>query len=116
VSPKLSPTLAYCGFDCADCPAYKATQSGDIAEQKQVASRWSKAVGKPMSIEQILCDGCRAGGGRMVAYCAECPIRLCAVKRDYPTCAHCPDMSDCGKIIQRKTRRMLVNLKKKLGI
>jgi hypothetical protein len=52
----------------------------------------------------------------MVAYCAECPIRLCAVKRDYPTCAHCPDMSDCGKIIQRKTRRMLVNLKKKLGI
>jgi hypothetical protein len=112
----LNDTTAFCGFDCADCPAYKATQSGDPEEQKLVAVRWSKAIGKPMTAAEILCDGCRVKGGRMVAYCAECNIRSCALSRGYLTCAHCPDMSDCGRIVQKKTRRMLVKLKQKLGI
>jgi hypothetical protein len=110
----LSKFIAACGFDCRDCPAYKATHSKDLEEQKRMAEKWSKAVGKPMTIDEIKCDGCRAGG-RLVAYCASCNIKTCAQNKGYPTCAHCPDMP-CGKIVQRKTQDMLVKLKKELGI
>ena len=112
----LNDFIAFCGFDCRECPAYKATRSGSPEEQKLVAARWSKAVNKTVTVQEILCDGCRVKDGRLVAYCAECNIRSCAVSKGYPTCAHCPDMSDCGRIMKGKTRRMLVNLKKKLGI
>ena len=109
----LSKYIAACGFDCRECPAYKATQ-GDEAEQKRVAEKWSKAAGKTMTIDEIKCDGCQAGG-RIVAYCASCSIKTCAEGKGYPTCAHCPEMP-CDKIVQRKTVNMLVKLKKELGI
>ncbi len=112
----LSDLVAYCGFDCSNCPAYKATQSGDLEERKRIAEKWSRANGQKMTPENILCDGCRVRGGRLVAYCAECNIRTCAIKKGYLTCAHCPDMPACEKITQRKTREMLEELKKKLGI
>lgn len=112
----LSDRIAYCGFDCSNCPAYKATQSGDIKERKRVADKWSKTTGQKMTPENILCDGCRVQNGRLVAYCAECNIRTCAINKGYPTCAHCPDMPSCEKIVQRKTREMLLELKKELGI
>ncbi len=69
-----------------------------------------------MTVEEILCDGCRVQGGRLVAYCAECNIRACALAKGYPTCAHCPDMPTCDKIVQEKTRKGLRELKKKLRI
>ena len=112
---KLSDLVAVCGFDCSDCPAYKATHSNDIEEKKRVAEKWSKAAGHTVTVEEILCDGCRAGG-RLVAYCAACNIRTCAVSKGYLTCAQCPDMAGCTKITRRKTREMLEELKKKLGI
>jgi hypothetical protein len=115
MATRLSNLIAYCGFDCFECPAYKATHNDDLEEKKRIAEKWSKAAGKTMTVEEILCDGCRAGG-RLVAYCAECNIRTCAVDKDYPTCAHCPDMPSCEKIVQRKTKEMLEELKKKLGI
>jgi hypothetical protein len=110
----LSRYIAACGFDCRECPAYKATH-GSAAEQKNVAEKWTKTTGKTMSAADILCDGCRAGG-RLVAYCASCNIKTCAEAKGYPTCAHCPEMPACPKITQRKTREMLEKLKEKLGI
>jgi hypothetical protein len=107
--------VAFCGFDCSNCPAYIVTQSGDVEEKKRLAEKWTKATGKKMAPEDIFCDGCNAGG-RLVAYCAECAIRTCAIAKAYPTCAHCPDMPTCDKITTRKTREMLVKLKKELGI
>ncbi len=109
----LTDFVAACGFDCRECPAYKATHSGDEAEKKRIAEKWSQAAGKTMTVEDILCDGCRAGK-RLVAYCATCNIKACAIAKGYPTCAHCPEMLECGKITQRKTREMLEKLKQKL--
>jgi hypothetical protein len=109
----LSNFIAACGFDCRDCPAYKATHSHDVEEKERMAKKWSKTVGKKMTVEDILCDGCRAGR-RLVAYCADCAIRTCAQNKSYPTCAHCPEMPACAKITQRKTRAMLEELKKTL--
>ena len=111
----LSKFIAACGFDCRNCPAYKATHSSDITEQKRVAEKWSKANGQKMTVEDILCDGCRVPGGRLVAYCAACNIKTCAQNKGYPTCAHCPECP-CDKIVQRKTQEMLAELKKTLGI
>jgi hypothetical protein len=110
--PKL---VAFCGFDCSNCPAYKVTQSGDVEEKKRLAEKWTIAVAKKVTPEDIFCDGCSAGG-RLVAYCVECAIRTCAIAKAYPTCAHCPEMLTCGKVTTRKTREMLVELKKTLGI
>lgn len=109
----LSDFIAACGFDCRECPAYKATHCDGEAEKKRTAEKWSKAAGKTVTVEDILCDGCLAGG-RLVAYCADCVIRTCAQAKGYPTCAHCPDMPSCPKITQRKTREMLEALKKTL--
>jgi hypothetical protein len=106
--------MAPCGFDCLNCPAYKATR-GVAKEQERVAARWSKANGKKMTAADILCDGC-LGGGRLVAFCAGCAIRTCALAKGYPTCAHCPAMLECGKITTPKTREMLIKLKETLGI
>jgi hypothetical protein len=112
----LSDLVAYCGFDCSNCPAYKATHSDDITEKNRIAEKWAKTTGKPMTPEDILCDGCRVSGGRLVAYCAECNIRTCAINKGVITCAHCPEMPICEKITTRKTREVLEELKKKLRI
>jgi hypothetical protein len=108
----LNDLIAVCGFDCSNCPAYKATHSDDEAEKLRVAEKWSKAAGKEVTTKDILCDGCRAGG-RLVAYCADCNIRTCAQSKGYLTCAHCPECP-CDKIVRRGTREMLAALKKTL--
>lgn len=112
----LDDLVAVCGFNCADCRAYKATKNNDLKELARLADEWTKSLGKTYAPEDILCDGCRVPGRRRVAYCAGCNIRVCALSKGYPTCAHCPDMPDCGKITQPKAREMLAELKKKLGI
>jgi hypothetical protein len=111
----LSDFIAACGFDCRNCPAYQATQSNDQAERERIAEKWSKANGQKMTPENILCDGCRVPGGRLVAYCASCNIRTCAQSQGYLTCAHCPRMP-CEKIVRPKTREMLEQLKIDLQI
>ena len=108
----LNNLIAVCGFDCSNCPAYKATHSDDEAEKLRIAEKWSEAAGKEVTKKDILCDGCRAGG-RIVAYCAECNIRTCAQSKRYLTCAHCPTCP-CENIVQRKTQEMLEALKKTL--
>jgi hypothetical protein len=109
----LSDLIAACGFDCRNCPAYQATHGGDKAEQERVAAKWSQANSRAMTVKDILCDGCRVPGGRLVAYCADCAIRTCATSKGYPTCAHCP-ACPCDKIVRRKTAEMLAELKKTL--
>jgi len=108
-------TLAPCGFYCSGCPAYKAAHGGSAEDRERLAKKWSRANGKKMTVPEVLCDGCMSGG-RLVAFCAACAIRTCAIAKDYPTCAHCPDMETCGKIVPEKTRKGLRELKEKLGI
>lgn len=38
------------------------------------------------------CAGCKQGRGN-----PDCPIRLCAVSRQYDSCAECPDLKTCDK-------------------
>ena len=81
--------IAYCGLDCHSCPAFLATQSGDMEALAVVAARWSSDTGMEVKAESILCDGCRSGSERINAFCAVCRIRDCAVARGLATCASC---------------------------
>jgi hypothetical protein len=105
--------IAVCGFDCSNCPAYKATHSNDKAEMERIAEKWSKAAGQTMTINDILCDGCRVPGGRQVVYCASCNIRTCAGEKDHITCVHCT-LCPCEKIVAPPAREALEALKKTL--
>lgn len=81
--------IAYCGINCAECPAYLATQKEDHEEIKKIAKKWSS---EPMSFkpEEIYCDGCTSEG-RHFSWCSECPIRSCSQERGLENCAHCDE-------------------------
>jgi hypothetical protein len=91
--------IAYCGLNCAECPAYLATQSGDPAALERVAAEWRVAFNAPeMTAESIICDGCLAtNGGRLADYCGMCEIRACALERNMASCAFCADYA-CAKL------------------
>lgn len=91
--------IAYCGLNCAECPAYLATQSGDPAALEHVAAEWRVAFNAPeITAAGIICDGCLATiGGRLAGYCGMCEIRACALERNMVTCAFCPDYG-CARL------------------
>ncbi len=91
--------IAYCGLNCAACPAYLATQSGDPAALERVAAEWRVAFNAPdITAASLACDGCLATiGGRLADYCAVCEIRACAVERNVVSCAFCADYG-CAKL------------------
>jgi hypothetical protein len=87
----MSTLIAACGLDCSKCDAYIATQANDPAALEQIAAKWRVEYNAPaIAAENILCDGCMAGG-RVIGHCAECKIRLCALERGFTTCAECQD-------------------------
>jgi len=91
--------IAYCGLNCAGCPAFVATQSGDPAALERVAAEWRVAFNAPeMTAESIICDGCLASiDGRLAGYCSMCEIRACAIERGVVNCAFCDDFG-CAKL------------------
>jgi Protein of unknown function (DUF3795) len=89
--------IAFCGLDCSECPAYKATQSGDMEELARVAEEWSQQFKRDIPTDSILCDGCKLDAGRLSGYCSTCEVRNCAIAKDVITCAHCRDYV-CAKL------------------
>jgi hypothetical protein len=84
--------ISYCGLDCAECPAYRATQAEDMEELARVAEEWGAQFKAEIAPESILCDGCKTGeGARRSGYCSVCGVRACAVEKGVLTCAHCEE-------------------------
>ena len=83
--------IAYCGLNCAECPAYNATQSDDQTLREKVAAEWSKEFNIELSSDDINCDGCHSTEGVLFSHCFECPMRLCALDRPLETCAECDE-------------------------
>ena len=85
--------IAFCGLDCGECDAFKATANDDDALRAKVAEEWSKAYNVSILPEYINCTGCHSAGVK-VHYCESmCEVRKCAVGRGLDTCAHCGDFS-----------------------
>jgi hypothetical protein len=91
--------IAACGLDCAACPAYIASMTGDNALRAKTAAEWSKAFGFDCTPDMVNCHGCMATDGVQVGHCADCEIRACAVAgKKLSTCAGCGEFSSCGKL------------------
>ncbi len=81
--------IAYCGIDCAGCPAYIAKKTNDENLRKKTAAEWSKMFNAQMKPEDINCDGCTATG-QHILYCdSMCEIRKCAIQKNVTNCAYC---------------------------
>ncbi len=81
--------IAYCGIDCSDCDAYKATRTHDQTELERVATEWRKQFGWELTAASLACDGCLPSEGPAASYCAVCEIRACAIDRGLASCAYC---------------------------
>lgn len=86
--------IAYCGLDCYQCPAYKATREGDRPGLEAVARRWSTPAVQ-LTADDITCDGCHSP--KPALDCARCEVKRCAEEKRRETCADCPD-HECGKL------------------
>ncbi len=89
--------IAYCGLDCAACPAFHAAERLTVDERQGVANQWNGEFGGNHTVEDIDCTGCAATDGHHPPYCAVCEIRLCAAAKAVPTCAECADYG-CEKL------------------
>jgi len=89
--------IAYCGLNCAECPALMATQKDDDNTRKKVAEQWSQQYNSDIKPEDINCKGCLSEKGRVFKYCKVCDIRKCGRKKGVENCAYCDDYG-CAKL------------------
>lgn len=93
----MSEILAFCGLLCNECAAYLATVANDDEQKKAIASQWSREFGAEINPEDINCLGCSSVQEPLFNYCRICEIRKCAIVRNLPNCAACPDYG-CQKL------------------
>jgi len=88
--------IAFCGIDCCECPAFRATLANDDNLREQAARMFS--YGKILlRKEDINCYGCHSNY-RLTKLCMNCRIRACAeYKEVIQTCAECENYP-CPKI------------------
>jgi len=88
--------IAYCGLDCNECRAFKATQAKDFEWKGQIAKQWTEGLKVEFKPEDINCRGCKSD--TISGWCRKiCKIRPCAEERNVETCAHC-DNYPCDKL------------------
>lgn len=117
--------IAYCGIDCAKCPAYRLPRLGEKLHMKgffqwmlrrgierarhgrsqklDARSQNAEVKGQEPSAKAteeagyIICDGCTAIDARCLKPCLACPVRCCAMETGITNCAHCPKFP-CGQL------------------
>jgi len=89
--------IAYCGLNCAECPGYVATQSGDEEALKKVVAQWSDEYSGTLTIDDVRCSGCHATQGPLMSHCSVCGIRVCSAEKSLANCAHCDEFA-CDKL------------------
>lgn len=79
--------IAFCGNDCAMCPRYTATQSGDVLKLNEIAILWHQLGWRDtiMSAEEIMCYGCSSSN-----FCRY-RIQKCASENKVNNCGKCND-------------------------
>ena len=90
--------IAFCGLNCETCEARIATLTNDAALHEKVAKQWSEMNGVEITPEMTFCHGCRTGELK-TPYCASlCPVRQCALSKQYETCGDCAALDSCEKV------------------
>jgi len=83
--------FAYCGLNCSECPALRATVSGNPETRKQIAEEWSEIYSADIDPEDINCMGCSTKDERKFSHCFNCSIRQCAMEKSLSSCHECSD-------------------------
>ena len=91
----MAKMISACGLDCFGCECREATLSGDMEKKADIAVRWSKNYNAILTAADIHCVGCTEAGVHF-SWCEQCPIRTCAISRNYQTCAECAEFP-CDK-------------------
>ena len=88
--------LGYCGINCTECSAYKATVTTDDKLMRHVEETFGDGTG---TYKDWVCLGCLHHEPALIAkYCATCEIRGCAIEHGIANCAVCPDYDECEKL------------------
>jgi hypothetical protein len=82
--------IAYCGINCAKCPAYRLPRLGEKLHIPGFFQWLLTSRVKPKPEGYVICDGCTAIDARCLKPCLECPVRCCAMEMGVENCAHCP--------------------------
>lgn len=91
------PEVAFCGLDCSNCSAYKATIGNDNELRIKTAAEWGVAFQTNIKPEEIHCLGCKST--TIFTYCRVCEIRACNLHKLYDNCAECESYA-CEKLAQ----------------
>ena len=83
----MNDMTAYCGINCATCPLYKATVSGDDALKRQVAEEWGSMYKRTFHISEMECSGCKSE--KVFIMCSKCDIKACNKNKESETCRRC---------------------------
>ncbi len=88
--------IGFCGDNCALCPRYIATKSGDIHHLEKVRDLWVKVGWRDAatSPEEVACSGCTS-----VKSCRYDNVRICARDKGITNCGECIDYP-CREIIK----------------
>lgn len=82
--------IAFCGIDCAACPAYVGTQTGDERLLAKTAEEWSTGE-YPLKPEDVICDSCTVAGKRLPSFTSLCKMKDCCREKGIPNCAYCDE-------------------------
>jgi len=127
--------VGYCGLYCNACGIRQGKIKEAVQNLRKVMgaygfdkimpelAEWEPSFKHYGEFEQVLtglvnlfgdCPGCYAGGGD-----PGCKVRRCAQQRGYKTCAECPDVQECEKILEHvkgdPTRRAVLEEIKEMG-
>ena len=88
--------IGYCGINCNNCLAYKATVNNDLALLEKAAGSFQNGA---YPAQDWVCLGCQPADQPFLAkFCAKCEIRLCAIGRKIENCAACTDFENCTQL------------------
>jgi len=91
--------ISLCGLDCAQCPAFIATQNNDDVLRKKTAEKWAKEFNYPgIKPEDINCLGCLSLKEPLFSHCHECGVRRCGLDKGVSNCGECQQYNKCDKI------------------
>lgn len=89
--------IAYCGINCAKCPAYSFPRLGEKLHLKGFFQSILKSRMKPKPAGYVVCDGCTTIDARCVQHCLTCAVRCCAMETGVAHCALC-DKFPCERL------------------
>jgi len=86
-----------CGLYCGGCAIYLAYSKNDEERRKRIAENISKSVGKKISPEQIVCDGCH--GEDDLCWSNDCKLRVCCFGKRHSFCFECREYP-CTQLLE----------------